>query len=208
MTNVPPLLRRLPEQHFPVIVADVPWAYKVRSDKGLGRSAERHYRTMSIADIEALPVARFAARDARLLFWVTGPFFAVGAHVPIMRAWGFEPVSVWGVWAKPLRHLYQNEHGCILDDHVFEMMMGHTSRQNCEFVVEGRRGSPPKRLSRSVRQLFLEPARQHSRKPEKFYENVERYCAGPYLELFGRQRRPGWIVRGDQIGMFDRKHGG
>jgi N6-adenosine-specific RNA methylase IME4 len=197
-----PLLRGLPLAHFPVIVADVPWSFAVRSAKGTGRSASQHYETMTLDDIAALPVGRHAMPDSRLMFWVTGPFLATGAHVPIMRAWGFEPKAIWAVWVKPVPSYYQNEYGVTLDDHVFEMMLGFTSRQNAEYVVEGRRGNPPERLSKRVRQIIVEPAREHSRKPSKFYENVEKYCAGPFLELFGRQRRKGWIVRGDQAGMF------
>lgn len=35
---------------YKVIYADPPWAYKVWSKKGAGRSAESHYPTMSIED--------------------------------------------------------------------------------------------------------------------------------------------------------------
>jgi hypothetical protein len=47
------------------------------------------------------------------------------------------------------------------------------------------------------------PLREHSRKPDEFYESVERLCAGPRLELFGRQSRPGWEVRGLESTKFD-----
>ena len=35
---------------YQIIYADPPWNYKVYSKKGLGRSAESHYPTMSIED--------------------------------------------------------------------------------------------------------------------------------------------------------------
>lgn len=202
MTLVYPMLRGLRRDHFPVGVFDVPWNYVVRSDKGLGKSAERHYDTMTLAEIEAMPVGQFFKKDSRIFFWITGPFLAIGAHVPIMRAWGYEPVSIFNVWAKPVAAYYQNPHGVTLDDHLFEMNMGFTSRQNAEYVVLGRRGDPPERLSKSIRQIIVEPAREHSRKPDKFYQIVERYAQGPYLELFGRTRKKGWTVRGNQLGMF------
>ena len=44
---------------YQIIYADPPWNYKVYSKKGLGRSAESHYPTMSIEDICALPVGNF-----------------------------------------------------------------------------------------------------------------------------------------------------
>jgi N6-adenosine-specific RNA methylase IME4 len=197
--TTPQMLRGLRKNHFVFGAADVPWQYAVRCrSNGLKRSADMHYKTMPLDEIAALPVGDYFAKDARILFWVTGPFLALGAHVPIMRAWGFEPVSTWGVWIKPVAAYYQNPHGVTLDDHLFEMNLGFTSRQNAEFVIEGRRGNPPERKSKRIRQVFLEPAREHSRKPEKFYQMAEAYADGPRLELFGRQQRPNWTVRGDE----------
>lgn len=45
----------------------------------------------------------------------------------------------------------------------------------------------------------------HSAKPEIFYTGVmEKLAAGPYLELFGRRRRRGWTVLGNQVGKLAR----
>jgi N6-adenosine-specific RNA methylase IME4 len=38
------------------------------------------------------------------------------------------------------------------------------------------------------------------------YERIERYCEGPYLELFARQIRPGWDAWGDEIGIYVDRH--
>jgi len=199
---IPPLLRGLRREFFAVIAADVPWDFVTWSKRGKDRSPDRHYETMTLADIAAMPVANYAAPDSRLFFWVTSPFLAKGAHVPIMRAWGFEPVAIFNTWLKPTQAAWHQ--GALFLDHdkLWKMGMGHTSRKNCEFVIEGRRGSPPKRLAADIREEIIEPAREHSRKPEKFYENVQRYAAGPYLELFGRSQRKGWVVRGNEAHKF------
>lgn len=198
------MLRGLRRAYYPCGVADPPWAYQVRSEKGTGRSASNHYKTMSIEEICAMPVANFMADDSRFLLWITGPFLAAGAHLQVLPAWGYKPVAIWGVWVKPTLGAYQQgDFFRAVDDATFKMNLGHTTRSNAEFVVEGRRGNPPKRLSKAVRQVMVEPQREHSRKPEKFYRNVEAYAAGPYLELFGRTKRPGWTVRGDEVGKFD-----
>lgn len=198
------LLSGLPHRHFAAISADVPWNYVVRSETGLGRSAEQHYDTMSLVDILRLDVGAHAAPDCHLFFWVTGPFLANGAHVPIMRAWGFEPTAVWAVWLKITLQQLERGFATTLDDYerMFKMGMGHTTRQNAEYVVLGRRGNP-RRLSKSIRQIIIEPAREHSRKPERFYRRVEQYCVGPYLDLFGRMQRPNWTVRGDESTKFN-----
>jgi N6-adenosine-specific RNA methylase IME4 len=194
------MLDGLPYRYFPLVSADVPWKYDVRSVQGLGKSAERYYRTMTLQDIARMPVERHAARDAFLLFWVTGPFLAIGAHIPIMKAWGFEPTAIWGVWVKPTLESW-DQVWVELNDEIWKMGLGYTSRQNAEFVVIGRRGNP-ERLAKDVRQVIMAPLREHSRKPEKFFVNAQRFCAGPRLELFGRQQRKGWIVRGDQNDKF------
>jgi N6-adenosine-specific RNA methylase IME4 len=200
---LPPLLSGLPTCRWPVGLVDNPWRFKVRSRAtGLGRSPDRHYPTMPLEELAALPVGRFFRRDAYLFFCVTGPFFAAGAHVPIARAWGFDPTAVAFVWVKPVLHKYQKE--VVLDDDCFAMKQGFTTRQNAEYVVLCRRGDPPPRLSKSIRQVIVEPAREHSRKPEKLYRRIEAYARGPYLELFGRATcRPGWTIRGDEVGKFD-----
>ena len=43
-----------PNKKYNIIYADPPWQYKVYSKKGLGRSAESHYPTMKLEDIQAL----------------------------------------------------------------------------------------------------------------------------------------------------------
>lgn len=198
--RVPRLLRGLRREWFACIAADVPWKFVVRSHKGHKRSPEKHYKTMTLEEIAALPVARHAAKDAFLMFWITGPHFAKGNHAPIMRAWGFEPVAVWGVWIKPSKKRFR-QGLMFFDDHQFFLGMGYTTRQNAEFVVLGRRGNP-KRLSKSVRQIMASPLRQHSRKPDEFFARAEQFCVGPRLELFGREQRKGWIVRGNEAHKF------
>jgi N6-adenosine-specific RNA methylase IME4 len=50
--------------------------------------------------------------------------------------------------------------------------------------------------------VILAPVREHSRKPDEFYERVEQFAPGPRLDSFARQRRPGWDAGGDQLNMF------
>lgn len=197
---IPPLLHGLRRKHYVTTAVDVPWDYVTYSKKNQDRAPD--YDVMNLDDIAALPVMDYVADNSRMLFWITGPFLAAGLHVPILDAWGFEPTAMWGVWIKPVEAYYRNPHGVTLDDHLFKMGLGHTTRQNAEYVIEARRGDPPERRSKSIRQIIVEPAREHSRKPEKFYERAEAYSTGPFLELFGRQRRAGWTVRGNERDKF------
>ena len=191
----------LPRGQAAALAVDPPWSYSCFSEKGKARSADRHYTTMASAAIEQLPVGELAARNAHLFLWVTGPCLVQGMHLPIMRAWGFEPSALAFVWIKPkLRDFANGEF--FLDETLFAKGMGHTTRQNAEYVVLGRRGKP-RRLRKDVHQLIVQPRREHSRKPDEFYARVQSYCAGPYVELFSRQRRAGWGCWGAELDKFE-----
>ena len=40
--------------------------------------------------------------------------------------------------------------------------------------------------------------REHSRKPDEQYDLIEACSPGPYLEMFARYPRPGWVSWGDE----------
>ena len=186
------LFEGLPYQHFACIHADVPWDFQTWSEAGDDRSAQQHYDCMSIDKAARLPVLRYAAPDCHLFFWTTGPFVATGAHIRIMRSWGFEPTAMAFVWVKINR------------DGTPRMGLGHTTRQNAEYCLLGRRGAP-QRLSKGVHQIIMAPIREHSRKPDEVYDRIESYCDGPRLDLFGRRSRPDWTVVGNEATKFDQR---
>ncbi len=192
----PPLPR--PRRRFRTCLADPPWPYTSNSVARPGRNARRHYRTMRLAEIAALPIADLMADDAVLFLWVPGPLLVLGAHLKVMHDWGFKPSAMGHVWIKL-------KPGCsaqfISPDDLF-VGCGHTTRKNAEFCLIGRRGRSIRR-DKSVREVILAPRREHSRKPDDIHERIERYAPGPYLELFARQSRRGWTVWGDQATKFD-----
>lgn len=200
MSAVDPL-GGLPRRHFAAILADPPWHFRVRSTRNRDqwssrRDAEKFYDVMSVDDVAALPVHTLAADSAHLFLWTTGP------HLPqafrVMTAWGFAYSGSAFVWIKTKRSIAAGTPVAESDLHVG---LGFTTRKNAEFCLLGRRGSP-KRLAADVREVILSPVREHSRKPDEAAARIERYCAGPYLELFARERRPGWEAWGNQVGHF------
>jgi N6-adenosine-specific RNA methylase IME4 len=177
----------LPAGRFAAILADPPWPYATYSDKGKGRSAEAHYDVMSIADIGALPVARWAAPDAVLFLWVTKPQLLNGAP-KVLDAWGFTYKTVAFTWVKTLGAA--NEPGLLGPPPLrFAFGMGHWTRSNPEMCLLAARGKPH-RINADVPELILAPRREHSRKPDEIYERIERLVAGPYLELFASTEAP------------------
>jgi N6-adenosine-specific RNA methylase IME4 len=172
---------------YATIAADPAWSFAVRSPKGEGRSASQHYATMSLDAIKALPVADWAAKDSVLLLWAIDPMLPQALDV--MRAWGFTFKTVGFYWTKTNR-----------DGSPF-CGMGYWSRANPETCLLGTRGSP-KRINADVRRLITAPRREHSRKPDEFYASAERLCAGPYLDMFSREKRPSWDQWGNETERF------
>lgn len=200
-------LMSLPQRNFRSIVADPPWKFKSRTDSRSAnwkspRHIERHYPTMVLADIKAMPIAELAdPKGCHLFLWVTGP--QIPAGLDVMEAWGFRFSTVAFTWAKLKRSRDAGQFGlCVTVADDFHTGLGLTTRKNAEFVLLGRRGNP-RREARDVRELIVSAVREHSRKPDEFFERVERYCVGPYLELFARKSRPGWTTWGNQATKFD-----
>jgi N6-adenosine-specific RNA methylase IME4 len=193
-SNRPIQFGAIPQNHFAAILADPPWPFITWSPKGQGRSGEAHYSTMSHADLEAMPVRELAAPDCVLFIWIVQT--QIPQAVRLVEAWGFTMKSCAFAWIKgdglPL----------FPDDVTTQMGMGKWTRAEFEQCWLATRGSP-KRLDAGVRQVLIEKRREHSRKPDGIHERIERLVAGPYLELFARQSRPGWTCWGNEVGKFD-----
>lgn len=200
--------------HYAAILADPPWRFKMWSAKGMNRNPdyimprneqrqnkpERHYPTMSGADIAALPVQDVAARDCVLFLWAIDPM--IPEAIELGRSWGFTYKTVAFYWAKlrregSTRHLLHDEP----DHKLFPMGTGYWTRPNPEQCLLFTRGQP-KRLSASERKLIIARRREHSRKPDECHARIEKLVAGPYLELFARTARPGWTAWGNEVGKF------
>lgn len=184
----------LPRGHFRTICADPPWRFRTWSETNQAKSPSKHYDLMTLDDIKALPVASLAADDAVLLLWSVNPM--IPHALEVMTAWGFTYKTIGFVWAKTTSRTDMSWAP------KYHMGLGYWTRANVEIVLLGVRGKP-KRTGKGVRQLIVAPKREHSRKPDEFYERAERLCDGPYLELFSRQSRPGWSAFGNEAGKFD-----
>jgi len=179
-------LAHLPRYSARCLLADPPWHHQNWSDKGDTRiSAKRHYCVMRLGDIAELPVRELCDIDCWLFLWAIGSMLLQAIYV--MEQWGFRYSSIAFTWVK----LNPSGRG-------FFMGGGKTTRKNVELCLLGRRGTPAIN-DHGVRELIVAPVREHSRKPDEQYERIERFCDGPYVELFARQRRSGWRAWGDQL---------
>jgi N6-adenosine-specific RNA methylase IME4 len=160
-------------ERFACIYADPPWQY---DDQPLRGGAAKHYATMSVEAICALPVRDLALPQAHLHLWVTNAFLL--ACAPIFAAWGFEYTGNF-VWGKP------------------HLGTGHYWRNSHEILLLGVRGGLPAQ-QKNLRSWMEAPRGRHSAKPDRARDRVEQLSPGPYLELFGRSAVPGWTVWGNE----------
>jgi N6-adenosine-specific RNA methylase IME4 len=75
---------------------------------------------------------------------------------------------------------------------------GHYTRAAHERVLICRRGRA-QFLRHDIPSVFFAPRGQHSAKPDEARRIIESAVAGPRLELFAREARPGWTAWGDQV---------
>lgn len=168
---------------FSVILADPAWQYADKSKHRGG--AERHYPTMRVADIAALPVASIAAPNAALFLWATWPTILDAQRV--IEAWGFRYVTAAFVWEKVTSKGEQ------------AIGMGHYTRANTEPCLLGIRGRMPV-ADHSVRQVIRAQRMKHSAKPAEIYDRIYAlYPTGRRAELFARATREGWESFGHGI---------
>jgi N6-adenosine-specific RNA methylase IME4 len=168
----------LQERKYPLIYADPPWCYEFSMTSS--RAIENHYPTMTLEQICALPVSELAAPNAVLFLWV--PPAKMAEAIEIIRAWGFI-YRTGSVWVKP------------------DIGAGHYFRQQHEHLLLATRGDmPTPHTGHRPSSVFEAPRREHSRKPVKAYEIIERmYPELPKIELFARQTRPGWEAWGNEV---------
>lgn len=174
------------QKKYNIIYADPPWRYRVYSEKGNGRSAENHYPTMEIEEIGRIPVSEIAAKDCALFLWITFPNMLEAFKV--IKQWGFSYKTVAFTWIKLNKKSPSLFWG-----------MGYWTRSNAEICILATKGSP-KRSSAGVHQVIVSPIEQHSKKPDEARERIIKLMGDlPRIELFARQKTPGWDVWGNEV---------
>jgi len=164
---------------FRTIIIDPPWPYGTQYDKDTRRVASP-YPEMSI---EAIATTEFPfANDCILWLWTTHKFLPDSFEM--LQDWGFDYKATM-VWDKD------------------KMGIGYWLRMQCEFCLLAIKGNPVWEAT-DVIDIIREGRREHSRKPEAFYEMVKEICPKPIGEAFARQQRKGIeIITGNDAGKFN-----
>ena len=165
----------MPNGLFQIIVIDPPWPYEQSEYNAYSHRVANPYFSMSIENIMAFDFP--SDENSTLWLWATNSFLHDAFH--ILEAWGFE--------YKTMLTWFKQKTG------VGNYLRGQT--EHCLLAI---RGNP---IFTHVAQgtALIAKAGANSEKPDAFYELVESLCPGNKLDVFGRKKRDGWEVYGDQL---------
>lgn len=173
---------------YDVFVVDWPWDFALYSEAGEEKSARAQYDTMSLQEIiDFSVISHLAKPDSLWLIW-TCEWMKPGDQQRILDAHGLTYKSAL-VWRKTTKN------------HKVRMGTGYRVRTMHERIILATTGNPKHKAFKSV---FDGLARQHSRKPEEFYDIV--LANTPNMnraDMFTRQTRPGFDRWGKQATLFD-----
>lgn len=195
------------QKQYRCILIDPPWPMRMAGqyNKAGGRHERPRvlpYRTMSMADIAALPVHEMAEEGAHLWLWVTNQFLEEGFQ--LIRQWGFKylaPIT----WAKPSGFGNYFVH---LTEHLLFAYKDKCQWNKARYVANYYEENEPIEGKEPISQRFhwgRPKAGQHSRKPAASYRLIESISDEPRLELFARPVTPmfpkpdGWDYWGNEI---------
>lgn len=178
VADAPPATVTTEGQRFATIVLDPPWDWGDEGDADQFGRARPTYATMPIEDIADLPVADLSLPNAHIYVWITNRSLPKG--FALLERWGFRYVTML-TWVKP------------------HFGMGNYFRGSTEHVLFGVKGSLPLLRSDAGTHFSASRPAGHSSKPVEFAELVESCSPGPWLEMFARSERPGWVAWGAEV---------
>lgn len=168
---------------YRVFYADPPWMYNEVQHASEGNFHYKplgvHYPSMTLEEIQALPIKQMSEDSAVLFLWVTSPFLEDSFSV--IRAWGFSYKTSM-VWDK-VKH-----------------NVGNYVSVRHEFLLICTRGSCLPDVRKLHDSVQVEERTEHSKKPEVFRAIIDEiYPHGNRIELFAREAHDGWDSWGNEV---------
>jgi N6-adenosine-specific RNA methylase IME4 len=170
---------------FGSVVIDPPWAIEKIDRDVRPNQAEFDYPVMSEDELRSFWHVEMVPRiepDCHLFMWTTQKFLPVA--LKLIGEFGFRYAFTM-VWHK-----------------AGGFQPVDLPQFNCEFVVYARRGSPVFITTKDFPCCFDGERREHSRKPDRFYEIVRRVTGGSRIDVFSREPREGFAQFGNESGRF------
>jgi N6-adenosine-specific RNA methylase IME4 len=171
----------LPDRRYRCLVIDPPWPVEKILRDVRPKQQEWDYPTMTVDEIAELPIRSLAEESGcHVYLWVTHRFLPDGLR--LFERWGvkYQCLLTWvkNVGITPYSWMYSTEH-----------------------VLFGRIGSLDL-MKVGMRLDFAADRREHSRKPEVFYDIVRQVSPGPRLDMFAREAHDGFEQWGNETNRF------
>jgi len=175
---------------YQIILADPPWSYEktgsITNSRGM---AKQFYQTMHIDDICNLPIKEISDKNCALFLWATWP--KLPEAFKVIASWGFDYFGLGFEWIKKT-NTGKDFFG-----------MGYWTRANSEPCLLAFRGKM-KPLTHSMRQIVESKIQTHSTKPSEVREKIVELVGDlTRIELFARQKTPGWASIGYDVDGVD-----
>lgn len=178
---------------YDVILADPPWSYTGAQDKW--GAAAKFYKTMTDQELLSFErVQELLSPRGVLFMWATCP--RLDFALKVLEAWGLTYRGVAFVWVKtradgtPIRA--QGVRPSVVKPLTELVLVASRVRVG--------RPMPLGPGAESVVQTVFAPREEHSKKPLEVHKRIEAlYPQGTKLELFARDRQPGWDAWGDEV---------
>ena len=174
----------LPEIKYETIVIDPPWPIEKILRDVAPNQVEFDYPTMTIEEITTFKdkIDAMADEDCHLFMWTTEKYLPIS--LGILKSWDYRYILTI-VWHK---------------SGGFQPF--NLPQYNCEFVLYARKGTPEFTDTKNFFCCFEGKRREHSRKPDEFYEIIARVTPEPRIDIFSRGKHDGFDQYGNETGKF------
>ena len=170
----------LPTNTYACLVVDPPWQMQ-KIDRDLyPNQVDFEYPTMTENELKDFPLPSFSGDDCHLYLWTTQKHLPLALR--LAEHWGFKYQCLL-TWVKnvgftPYSWMYTTEHVLFC------------TKGNLPLLEQGRRID------------FSAKRREHSRKPDEFYDLVRDVSPGPRLDVFSREKRDGFEQYGYEVEKY------
>ena len=172
----------LPKGKYACLVVDPPWPMRKIERKVRPNQIEFNYPTMNEEELKEFGniINRLADKNCHLYLWTTHKFLPMALR--LAQYWGFnyQCLMTWvkNVGFTPFSWMYSTEH-----------------------VLFCAKGNLPL-LKKGERLDFNANVREHSRKPDEFYQKVKLVSPGPRIDIFSREKRENFDQYGNETTKF------
>ena len=168
-----------PTKKYDVIHVDPPWPIQFLSRKVRPNQKKMPYNVEKFEDIKKFPVESIANDSCFMFCWTT--------HKWLPKT--FELINHWGF-----------NYNCMI---TWDKGMGFTpmgfmwSTEFCLFCIK--KGNTKRLKKLGEKTIISVKSKAHSRKPDAIFHLINKTCDGTKIDLFGRTKRHGWDVWGDDV---------